>query len=111
MSLGLSCHSCHSCVVLYDTNHRSIAMPKTPTKRAYDDLDAAYEYFNKQLFVSRVPPCLITVRPQTPQVGDSCQEWLRTLRRSGNGQGAQEREEAGTYGSGPYRRARLGTAP
>ena len=23
-------------------------MPKTPTKRAYDDLDAAYDYFNKQ---------------------------------------------------------------
>ena len=23
-------------------------MPKTPTKRAYDGLDAAYEYFNKR---------------------------------------------------------------
>ena len=38
-------------------------MPKTPTKRAYDGLDAAYYHFNKQLFRSRLPPCLITVRP------------------------------------------------
>lgn len=37
-------------------------MPKTPTKRAYDGLDAAYEHFNKRLFAGRLPPCLITVR-------------------------------------------------
>lgn len=38
-------------------------MPKTPTKRAYDGFDAAYECFNKRLFAGRLPPCLITVRP------------------------------------------------
>src|SRR5262249_45119737 len=44
-------------------------MLKTPTKRAYDDLDAAYDYFNKQLFGSRLPPCLITVRPHRGAYG------------------------------------------
>jgi hypothetical protein len=44
-------------------------MPKTPTKRAYDDLDAAYDYFNKQLFGARLPPCLITVRPHRGAFG------------------------------------------
>jgi hypothetical protein len=28
-------------------------MPKTPTKRVYDDFDAAYGYFNKRLFEGR----------------------------------------------------------
>ena len=44
-------------------------MPKTPTKRAYDGLDAAYEYFNKRLFDARLPTCLITVRPHRGAYG------------------------------------------
>ena len=34
--------------VPYETKERY--MPKTPTKRTYDDFDAAYAYFNKRLF-------------------------------------------------------------
>jgi predicted SprT family Zn-dependent metalloprotease len=44
-------------------------MPKTPTKRTYDGLDAAYEYFNKKLFGGRLPQCLITVRPHRGAYG------------------------------------------
>ena len=44
-------------------------MPKTPTKRTYDDFDAAYAYFNKRLFDGRLPPCLITVRPHRGAYG------------------------------------------
>ena len=44
-------------------------MPKTPTKLAYDGLDAAYAYFNKQLFAGRLPACLITVRPHRGAYG------------------------------------------
>jgi predicted SprT family Zn-dependent metalloprotease len=44
-------------------------MPKTPTKRAYDDFDAAYAYFNKRLFDGRLPLCLITVRPHRGAYG------------------------------------------
>jgi hypothetical protein len=44
-------------------------MPTTPTKRAYDGLDAAYEYFNKRLFDGRLPACLITVRPHRGAYG------------------------------------------
>ena len=44
-------------------------MPKTPTKRTYDDFDAAYAYFNKRLFGGRLPPCLITVRPHRGAYG------------------------------------------
>jgi hypothetical protein len=35
-------------------------MSKTPTKRAYDGLDQAFEYFNRRLFGGRLPPCLIS---------------------------------------------------
>ena len=44
-------------------------MPKTPTKRTYDDFDAAYAYFNKRLFGGRLPACLITVRPHRGAYG------------------------------------------
>ena len=44
-------------------------MTTTPTKRAYDGLDAAYEYFNKRLFNGRLPTCLITVRPHRGAYG------------------------------------------
>jgi predicted SprT family Zn-dependent metalloprotease len=44
-------------------------MPKTPTKQTYDDLDAAYAYFNKRLFNGRLPPCVITVRPHRGAYG------------------------------------------
>lgn len=44
-------------------------MLKTPTKRTYDDLDAAYAYFNKRLFGDRLPLCLITVRPHRGAYG------------------------------------------
>jgi predicted SprT family Zn-dependent metalloprotease len=44
-------------------------MPKTPTKRTYDDFDAAYAYFNKRLFAGRLPLCLITVRPHRGAYG------------------------------------------
>jgi predicted SprT family Zn-dependent metalloprotease len=44
-------------------------MPKTPTKRTYDDFDAAYAFFNKRLFSGRLPACLITVRPHRGAYG------------------------------------------
>jgi predicted SprT family Zn-dependent metalloprotease len=44
-------------------------MPKTPTKRTYDDFDAAYAHFNKRLFGGRLPLCLITVRPHRGAYG------------------------------------------
>jgi predicted SprT family Zn-dependent metalloprotease len=44
-------------------------MAKTPTKRAYDGLEATYYHFNKQLFRSRLPPYLITVRPHRGAYG------------------------------------------
>jgi predicted SprT family Zn-dependent metalloprotease len=44
-------------------------MPKTPTKRAYAELDDAFAYFNKHLFDGRLPPCLITVRPHRKSYG------------------------------------------
>jgi SprT-like family len=57
-------------------------MPKTPTKRTYDDFDAAYAYFNKRLFGGRLPPCLITVRPHRGAYGYFCSE--RFGSRDGN---------------------------
>jgi hypothetical protein len=44
-------------------------MTTTPTKTAYDGLDDAYEYFNKELFDGRLPTCLITVRPHRGAYG------------------------------------------
>jgi predicted SprT family Zn-dependent metalloprotease len=44
-------------------------MTKTPTKKTYDGLDAAYAYFNKKLFGDRLPQCLITVRPHRGAYG------------------------------------------
>jgi predicted SprT family Zn-dependent metalloprotease len=44
-------------------------MPRTPTKLAYENFDAVYDYFNRQLFGSRLPPCLITVRPHRGAFG------------------------------------------
>src|SRR5262249_19532103 len=55
------------CIVRY--NNRRMPMLKTPTKTAYENFDAAYDYFNKQLFGSRLPPCLITVRPHRGAFG------------------------------------------
>ena len=46
-----------------------MSCPRPPTKRVYDDFDAAYGYFNKRLFEGRLPPCLITVRPHRGAYG------------------------------------------
>jgi SprT-like family len=37
-------------------------MSNNPTRKTYEGLDAAYAYFNEELFGGRLPPCLITVR-------------------------------------------------
>ena len=37
-------------------------MIANPTQRTYTSLDAAYEYFNRELFAGQLPPCLITMQ-------------------------------------------------
>lgn len=62
-------------------------MSKTPTKRTYDDLDAAYAYFNKRLFGGRLPACLITVRPHRGAYG------YFSFERFGSHEGSEVRDE------------------
>lgn len=40
-----------------------------PTKRTYDDLTAAYDFFNKRLFHSKLPRCLITMQRKNKAYG------------------------------------------
>lgn len=41
----------------------------TPTSEAYNELQEAYEHFNKHLFENALPPCLITLQRQTRTYG------------------------------------------
>jgi hypothetical protein len=43
-------------------------MKDTPTKEAYNELQAAYDWFNAQLFNGDLPPCLITLQRKTERV-------------------------------------------
>jgi predicted SprT family Zn-dependent metalloprotease len=40
-----------------------------PTRQTYDELDAGFAYFNKELFADRLPRCLITVRSHRGEFG------------------------------------------
>lgn len=40
-----------------------------PTKRTYDDLTAAYDFFNKRLFHGKLPRCLITMQRKNKAYG------------------------------------------
>jgi predicted SprT family Zn-dependent metalloprotease len=62
-------------VVSYDTNKGDSGMTThNPTRQTYDELDAAFAYFNKELFGDRLPPCLITVRNHRGEYGYFCGE-------------------------------------
>ena len=37
-------------------------MPASPTRSTYDGLNAAYEFFNRELFGGKLPACLITMQ-------------------------------------------------
>lgn len=39
-----------------------MAQTTTPTNITYNSLELAYQYFNKELFASVLPPCLITLQ-------------------------------------------------
>jgi hypothetical protein len=40
----------------------------TPTKEAYNELQAAYDFFNSKLFADELPPCLITLQRKNKRV-------------------------------------------
>jgi predicted SprT family Zn-dependent metalloprotease len=40
-----------------------------PTKETYDDLNKAYEFFNKRLFGSKLPRCLVTLQRKSSAAG------------------------------------------
>jgi predicted SprT family Zn-dependent metalloprotease len=40
-----------------------------PTKRTYDDLTSAYDFFNKRLFDGKLPRCLITMQRKNKSYG------------------------------------------
>jgi hypothetical protein len=40
-----------------------------PTKRTYDDLNAAYDFFNARLFDGKLPRCLITMQRRSHSYG------------------------------------------
>jgi len=44
-------------------------MIANPTHRTYTSLDAAYDYFNRELFGGELPPCLITMQRQKGAYG------------------------------------------
>jgi ribosomal protein L37AE/L43A len=43
-----------------------------PTKRTYDDLNRAYDFFNERLFSGRLPRCLITMQRRPRSRGYFC---------------------------------------
>ena len=40
-----------------------------PTKRTYDGLNAAYDFFNEGLFDGKLPRCLITMQRRSHSYG------------------------------------------
>lgn len=44
-------------------------MSKYPTKETYNELQQAYDFFNKTLFELKLPPCLITLQRQKSTYG------------------------------------------
>lgn len=42
-----------------------------PTETTYDELQAAYDYFNESLFDSELPDCLITLQREKKHTGIS----------------------------------------
>lgn len=44
-------------------------MKTNPTKKAYNDLTVAYDFFNKRLFGGKLPPCLITMQRKNKAYG------------------------------------------
>jgi predicted SprT family Zn-dependent metalloprotease len=40
-----------------------------PTKRTYNDLTVAYDFFNERLFNGKLPPCLITMQRKAKAYG------------------------------------------
>lgn len=46
-----------------------MAAPTNPTKKAYNDLTVAYDFFNGRLFGGRLPPCLITMQRKNKAYG------------------------------------------
>jgi len=44
-------------------------LPSNPTKRVYDGLTQAYDYFNRRLFKTELPRCLITMQRKSKAYG------------------------------------------
>lgn len=42
---------------------------QNPTQATYDELRAAYDFFNERLFAGRLPPCLITMQRKAKAYG------------------------------------------
>ena len=43
--------------------------PRNPTQHTYDELRAAYDFFNARLFDGQLPPCLITMQRKNKAYG------------------------------------------
>ena len=54
---------------MYCTIQNRCEMSKNPTEETYTELDIAYDFFNKHLFESRLPPCLITLQREKRTYG------------------------------------------
>jgi hypothetical protein len=50
-----------------------------PTKRTYDDLNMAYDFFNERLFGGKLPRCLITMQRKNKSYGYFAGERFSTL--------------------------------
>ena len=44
-------------------------MNAKPTKQAYNELQTAYDFFNRKLFKGQLPPCLITMQRKNRTLG------------------------------------------
>lgn len=54
---------------------------KRPTEEAYEELQAAYDYYNDHLFEALLPPCLITFQREKRSMGYFSKS--RFIRRDG----------------------------
>lgn len=56
-------------------------MATTPTAETYEELQSAYDHFNRSLFGGELPPCLITLQREKRTYGYYCME--RFVNRTG----------------------------
>lgn len=63
-------------------------MNRHPTLQTYEELDHAFDFFNKTLFDGRLPPCLITLQRQHDSLGYFSRD--RFVSRDGSGERTHE---------------------